>query len=206
MDSMFTDKEKGDEPQERLALTQLRQAWTNEKRSPELLRYEGACVDEISGLIRTKTTQLDNVPQDLKDIYQLDIDRAQYILKAYLRSRLFKIQKHGNFYLKNEPEKLSRAERRFAEKLKDLHSSHFQASFLHCLPVEEAFQSTTTDAMLRAPDLTAFVFVRALVEVGRISCSSGAETYNIELNRDKSYLVKYNDVRSLVEQGKVCLI
>ena len=202
-------------------LKELRTSWINEKRSPELLSFCGEAVEQVSALIRAQhdAVAMADSPRhkDMRDIIQLDADRSEYILKAYLRQRFIKIQKYAFYYLQHESYKLSAAERSFATQLCALQSSHYTSSFLHCLPPQGDYQSVSnpndiSGSMLSSPDLTCFVFIDVVLDnqlhdqVYKVVCGSSTNTYTLELSKGKSYLCKYADIRGLLDQGKVVLV
>ena len=72
----------------------------------------------------------------LANIYRLELERVEYILRSYLRTRLFKIEKNYKYILKNEEQekKLSKEELLYCKKYKDLIEKHFSKSFLNFIP------------------------------------------------------------------------
>ena len=221
MDTDDADDKNALQLEEMHHLRELRISWINEKRSPELLSYSGEAVQQVAALIRAQhdAVAMADSPRhkDMRDIIQLDADRSEYILKSYLRQRLIKIQKYAFYYLEHETYKLSAAERSFATQLCSLQTSHYTTSFLHCLPPQGDYQSVSNPkdiagSMLSCPDLTCFVFINVVLDdhvheqVYKVVCGSSSNTYTLELNKGRSYLVKYADIRGLLEQGKVVLV
>ena len=210
--SFTADKEdQGSSSHEFEALGNLRTVWTNEKRSPELLRFETSAFEEVQSWLKRQQQMVPSISPDMREIYALDCARVEYIMKSYLRFRLFKIQKFAAFYLKKEPSKLSPAEHRFATKFLASVHDHFVQAFLHCLPDDDAFQSTVNEkdyrgSMIREPEMFAFVFARAIEHVGKIACGTAADPYEVTIEKDKTYLVKYADIKGLLEQGRLCLV
>ena len=203
----FLNKEEEVGPQPLLFVRPLFNSWSNEKRAPELLRFDASAVSQAKVFLADRSTEaLAGLPVDIRDIYQLDVDRVAYVLKSYLRLRLFKLQKYYHYYLASETEKLSASERRFAERMAALNKAHMHTAFLHCLPEEEVFQSISTDKMVRKPDIRGFVFARVLQSAGTIMCGSGEESFELLVEKGKTYLARYCDVMMLVEQQKMVLI
>jgi GINS complex subunit 4 len=225
MDSQVTDdgqdKNSTIQLEEMHHLGELRVSWCNEKRSPELLPFAAEAVDQVSILVRSQHDVVADADsprhKDMRDIVQLDADRAEFIIKAYLRIRLVKIQKYASYYIEKESHKLSPSERTFAIKLVSIQAAHFKSSFLHCLPPNDDFQSISnpndiSGNMLASPDLSCFVFINVLndnephLSSHNIVCGTKTNTYTLTLNKGSSYLVKYADVRGLLEQSKIILV
>jgi hypothetical protein len=76
----------------------LRRAWANEKISPEILPYAADVIDEIDLLLaeqeeRVAAMEADSGLSELAAVAKLEVDRIRYLLRSYLRTRLFKIQR-----------------------------------------------------------------------------------------------------------------
>jgi len=111
-------------------LQTLRAAWLHELAAPELLPYEAAAVAYTTAAIERTQTRLDDaslteLPEPVDELRDLDLQRTIYVLKAYLRARLGKIQAHI-FFLMGTPEtppamfdRLSGPERAFAQRFFD---------------------------------------------------------------------------------------
>ena len=208
IDSFSADKES-EIPSEFEYLSTLRRAWLNESRCPEILRFETDAVSEVKAWLRENRES--SVGRDFAELILLNNDRVEYVLKAYLRSRLFKIQSNFMYYLRKEREKLSSSELRFAQSLEDISAGHFHSSFLHCLPGEEVFQSISNESdpagsMIRRPDLNSWVLTEVIERVGRFTIGSGSDSHELDLDIGGVHLVKYADIRPLVITGKLTLV
>jgi GINS complex subunit 4 len=79
----------------------LRRMWINEANAPELLKYENDAVERFSNHLLEKERALD--ARDREDFKEVDIlmdslereelNRAKYVLRAYLRARLKKVER-----------------------------------------------------------------------------------------------------------------
>ncbi|CAG8761837.1 11937_t:CDS:2, partial [Dentiscutata heterogama] len=108
--------------------------------------------------------------------------------------------------------RLSLPEKEFAERYKRLIEEHEHASFLHVLPQEsldvlkEAENGAETSfATVEHPDLNQAVFCRFIKHVGSYSFPSTPQDTEI-LSKDDAYLVKYSDIRRLLEDNSIELI
>jgi hypothetical protein len=79
-------------------LSALIQAWINERAAPELLYYE----EELVNALRTRLEAQMNMIDDRLDhateqnalatvLYQTEVERVKFVLKSYLRARLYKV-------------------------------------------------------------------------------------------------------------------
>jgi len=79
----------------------LRRMWINEANAPELLKYENDAVERFSNHLLEKERALDaRVREDFKEVDILmdslereELNRAKYVLRAYLRARLKKVER-----------------------------------------------------------------------------------------------------------------
>ncbi|KAF3594699.1 hypothetical protein DY000_02025682 [Brassica cretica] len=74
----------------------LKRAWRNEKAAPEILPYEGDLVERAKGQIELVEENIDAYVENGIDplvvsLYQMDLDRTQFLLRSYLRVRLLKV-------------------------------------------------------------------------------------------------------------------
>lgn len=65
----------------------------------------------------------------------MEIERAKYLLKCYLRARISKIERHVLYVVeKDQSSLMSAAEMEFAFKLYEARKNHLQESFLKTMP------------------------------------------------------------------------
>jgi GINS complex subunit 4 len=198
----------------------LRRAWVNEKRSPELLPYEFRTVENIVKIHRPQWTLI-NARQaqwaagrdsHIRDLLIMEADRVEYMLKSYLRFRLYKIQKYARHCL-GDPRRdslLSPAEIRFASNIVSITENAFKSLFLRYLPQgDEYFQSLTASDdpggdMIRRPKLDQTVFVRVNEHIGTISTGNGDDTATLE--KDHDYMIRYDLIKDFLLDNRVYLI
>ncbi|KAF6152874.1 hypothetical protein GIB67_011345 [Kingdonia uniflora] len=194
----------------------LKQAWRNEKASPEILKFQADLVQRSKEQIQLMEDTVEDYEGNGTDpltisLYQMDLDRYQFLLRSYLRTRLQKIEKYTIHISKTEMwNRLSRPEQKFAKRCKDSMEKHLTQSVLSKLP--EGYrsilqQSASSDAedMVPEPQLDTFVFCksnqyREVVQVGE----SGDEQFDFAV--DGLGVIRYTAIRELVETGKVDLV
>eukprot|EP01027_Heterolobosea_sp_BB2_P015760 GEZU01022538.1.p1 GENE.GEZU01022538.1~~GEZU01022538.1.p1 ORF type:complete len:177 (+),score=30.54 GEZU01022538.1:128-658(+) len=152
---------------------ELKSAWLNETFCPEILEYKSEAVEVLKNYVEQKQMELSSGVDDVKEafranIYQLEVDRVQYLLKSYLRERLKKIEKYAQYILstKEMKKRLSPQELKFAEAYLALEQRHFQTSLLDHLP--EGFKEP---GPVMKPQLGAYVYCRVKENVGNIQIS-----------------------------------
>ena len=87
---------------------QISKAIIKERESPEILQYETDMITSLEKLILSQEEALDETSAStttenfFNSIYKLEVERMKYLLKTYLRTRLFKIEKYHLYLIKNE--------------------------------------------------------------------------------------------------------
>ena len=147
----------------------------------------------------------------LRTIFTVEVTRVKYMLRSYLRTRLFKVERYCMHYLDSPDvrERLSQLETTYAENYLRLVAGHLQNTVTTKLP--EAFGNVFKQAsahasndMIPAPDLGKHVFARVLRDLGFIEVYEDGGTH--ELNKGDLYIMRYNMLRPLLENGAVQLI
>jgi len=101
----------------------LQQLLHQEKSSPELLPYQVLLIGQISKRIFDQERQLQRKINDTDDrfyfnVHKMELERVKYLLKSYLRTRLFKMEKHLLYLVeKDQAHLLSEAEMQYAWSL-----------------------------------------------------------------------------------------
>lgn len=99
------------------------QAYINEQAAPELLPYRHDLVERMGEHIREQGQRLDTLAEEgsnelARTLLEWQANRAKFLMRRYLRARLFKIQSNAAFVL-DSPEytaRLSDKEQRFAKE------------------------------------------------------------------------------------------
>ena len=108
--------------------------------APELLPYQHALVETICALINSQDreiaakTQMRANGQALStderfymNILRMELERIKYLVKAYLRARILKIEKHLLFIVeKDQANLLSQPEMDYAWQLYESRKEHFK--------------------------------------------------------------------------------
>ena len=102
-------------------LPQLVQLLHNEKMSPELLPYQERLVHAVSKLIGEQERSLQQSQSSDADdrfyanIAKMELERAKFVLKSYLRTRIAKLERHLLYLVeKDHSALLSNSEMNFA--------------------------------------------------------------------------------------------
>ncbi|GAB2247811.1 hypothetical protein Droror1_Dr00007693 [Drosera rotundifolia] len=157
----------------------LKRAWQNEKGAPEILEYQSALVRRTSQQIHLMEDLIEELTKRGDDplivsIYQMDLDRTQFLLRSYLRIRLQKIEAAMLHVAKTDLwNRLSRQEHNFAQRCIEDMGSHMDESVLSKLP--SGYQSnlkqsnaSDEDDMVPEPNLNTFVFCKRQNSIGAI--------------------------------------
>jgi GINS complex subunit 4 len=118
----------------------MKQLLGQEKMAPELLPYQHALVETICALINSQDreiaakTQMRANGQALStderfymNILRMELERIKYLVKAYLRARILKIEKHLLFIVeKDQANLLSQPEMDYAWQLYESRKEHFK--------------------------------------------------------------------------------
>lgn len=195
------------------AIINLEEAFRREKAAPELLKCETELVNLVGRAVEAQEETLSIEPQNPQEhftgrLYQLDLDRVKYLLAAYLRTRLLKIQSQiMQIVTYDLTEILSPEEYEFAEKYYSIKRNHFTKSFLKELPgnLRELNQKQPGELkdMNEGPDLRKFVFVRVKRNIGVVQLS---DNEYLDLNENGIYLLPYVVAKSFLEDKSLELI
>ena len=197
----------------------LRRAWINEQRAPELLQYETSAVENIMkslrpqwNLISARQAQWTGRDSHLRDLLIMEADRVSYILKSYLRARLFKIQKFARHYLLQGGQSLmSPAEIQFATNILGVSENAYKSMFLNFLPKgDEYFQSLVASDdpagdLVRRPDIEKIVLAKVHETIGTVSTGVTADD-TVTIEKDKVYMIRYDLIRDFIRDSRISLI
>ncbi|KAK9084376.1 hypothetical protein Scep_030847 [Stephania cephalantha] len=142
-------------------------------------------------------------------VYQMDLDRMQFLLRSYLRIRLQKIVKYAIHISKSEAwSRLSEQEQKFAKRCMDDMEKHLNQSVLSRLPygyqsILKQSISSEEDDMVPQPHLDTYVFCKSRTPLGALQIADGEDP--MDVLADFLYLFHYKSIRSFVESGQVDL-
>ncbi|KAJ6429610.1 hypothetical protein OIU84_021085 [Salix udensis] len=196
----------------------LKRAWRNEKAAPEILQFESSLVQRIKEQIELaeqneEIFEANNIEPLTVSLYQMDLDRTQFLLRSYLRVRLQKIEKYLFYVLKTDEylNRLSKQEQMFARRCTDDLGSHLDETVLAKLPDNYRSilkQSITSeeDDMVPAPRLDTFVICKANQYLSGLDFEPDYSMEITEMERDLLTFVCYKFVKKPLENGKIDLV
>ena len=145
----------------------------------------------------------------MRMIYETEVDRVTYLLRAYLRARIIKIQAQALFLARDEEAqaRLSEPEANFASQYAALYQRHvdreaWAAGDTTRLP--EALKQITSVTQLAAPpNIDSHVFCVATRDCPPFAIDGTTET--VELLRGQVALLPYAPLRPFIDEGSVVL-
>ncbi|KAK6461320.1 DNA replication complex GINS protein SLD5 [Scheffersomyces coipomensis] len=202
-------------------------AMINERMAPELLPYKKELLDEVlQRLSNQQQNLLDSheygevnassgvVSSDFKlqlMIIETDIERYNYLVRLYLRTRLTKIDKHAIHYINETME--SDKEIRLSPEEEEYINQHFKIitklynnSFLKKMPPSLTLLDDTAgeESMIEHPDINKHVFIKSISTTPMYIKLDDGEDLPIE--KDGIYVVKYNVIKKYIDLGDIVLI
>lgn len=209
----------GDDYESLIATTDvelLKRAWRNEKAAPEILQFQASLVQRSREQIQLMEETVEEFAESGADpltvsLYQMDLDRMQFLLRSYLRIRLQKIEKYIIHISKTELwDRLSDQEQKFAKRCTDDMEKHLNQSVLSRLPygyqsILKQSISSEEDDMVPEPQLDTFVFCKSKGSIGAFQLDDSGEEI-VDLVADDLYVLRYKSIKPLVESSQIDLI
>ncbi|KAF9594635.1 hypothetical protein IFM89_034257 [Coptis chinensis] len=195
----------------------MKRAWRNEKASPEILEFQSDLVDRIRGQIELNERNVEEFEQNGTDpltisLYQMDLDRSQFLLRSYLRIRLYKIEKYMIYISKTTDmwNRLSEQEQKFAKRCIDDMEKHLTQSVLSRLPfgyqsMMKQSISSEEDDLVPEPQLDTFVFCKSKGSLGAFQLDESGDEI-VDLVADDLYVLRYKSVKPLIENGQIDVV
>uniref|UniRef100_A0A7S1PN95 DNA replication complex GINS protein SLD5 n=1 Tax=Alexandrium catenella TaxID=2925 RepID=A0A7S1PN95_ALECA len=202
--------------------------WQNEKFAPEVLPFDRDVAENISEMVEYVGEGLEEERgegdgQDPNDpdycLRCVDLERIKYLLRDYLRIRLWKLSQWPQHYL--EPaniQYLSDAERQFLREFWNLKKGFFESRLLGGLPTAKQGLDDKMDLldMVRRPALDKHVYARLSESIGPIEVpptstqDTGSSPEPLTLQAGNTYLLRWPIVRNFFLnpelEGKVQLV
>jgi uncharacterized protein YcbK (DUF882 family) len=77
----------------------LKQAWINEHLSPEIQQHQIEFINQISKKLKNQQNKIEEEKESLlkSNLMQLELDKMNYVLKLYTKSRIQKVKKEFFF-------------------------------------------------------------------------------------------------------------
>ncbi|KAK9894843.1 GINS complex, Sld5 component [Cystobasidium minutum MCA 4210] len=185
----------------------------DERMAPELLRWNeeliGRLMQNLEAQTEAASVLLSSGATSKPDeherllLVQMEIERVRWLLRSYLRTRTFKIEKQAQYLLKTPlaRNKMSDVEQGYAERYHALVIKHFQNSVTGNIP--ERLGRLDEDEMVVRPELDQAVFARARRDCPPITLP---DMQLLEMKKGEIHLVRYRSVRALVRDGYVRLV
>ncbi|KAK6254356.1 hypothetical protein SCA6_015661 [Theobroma cacao] len=203
----------------------LKRAWRNEKAAPEILPFEEALVKRAKEQIQLMEETVDEFEESGHDpliasLYQMDLDRAQFLLRSYLRVRLQKIEKLMFYIWKSDTyhHRLSTEEEKFAERcIRDI-GKHLEETVLSKLP--DNYQSllkqsiiSEEDDMVPEPQLDTFVVAKCQRATRPLFLDGSRQSAGFD-NRDDHFqmvpgdlcILRYRPFQEELMSGNISLV
>jgi len=141
-------------------------------------------------------------------LVQTEVERIKFIVRSYVCTRIFKIEKHARFIMTNTDvqTRLTAAERALASRHAAMTDRHFYVSVLQSLPEKQAHLDDTpifVPPMVTEPDKIRPVFVHALQRCPPVRLPNGMA---LEMEKDHISLTPYSVVENLIARGEAELI
>lgn len=208
-------EEDADEEIDWIAL--LRFAFVDERVAPDILVYKADIMASVEDLVSQQTEKIaemeTNADLELERIiYEREMQRTKWLIKAYHRTRIQKLEQHVQYYLHHEQytARLSPAELEYAKRYFTLIGRHATQMILNQLPdgyqsfVKASPQSQTED-MVPAPDFKHNTLMKAAYQSVDISPSEDDPSHMTVYQGD-IILIQYHLIKDLVLAEEVRLL
>ena len=177
-------------------------AWRNEIFAPDILSYKGDYVECMLEVVKAMEESLkgSEVPEIVRSLHQLELERVRYVLSSYLRNRLCKMEKYADYTAAEDYGNLSSEEEKFLREYIEHMDTLFENLALRHMPPN--LRTMDKDKAKVTPNLDDFVFARANENISEVMVEDDV----IKFEKDSVHILKYSAVKSLVEKGRVDLI
>ncbi|KAF7361323.1 DNA replication complex GINS protein SLD5 [Mycena sanguinolenta] len=161
-------------------LEQLTRHWMNERHAPDILPAQDVLLSSLLDHIRRQSETIQLLRGDPSTseeehirimLAQTEVERVKFIVRSYVRTRLFKIENYARYIIANEQvqTRITTAERDYASRHAHLIDRHFYSSVLQSLPESQAglddIPNFIMPPMVTEPDTTRAVFAHALKKI-----------------------------------------
>ncbi|KAH7923223.1 GINS complex, Sld5 component, partial [Leucogyrophana mollusca] len=189
----------------------------NERHAPDILQTEEDLLSRLLDHIRSQSETVQLLRTDPSSseeehfrimLVQTEVERVKFIVRSYLRTRLFKIEKFARFIM-TSPEvqqRLSESETDHARRFARLTDQHFYHSVLQSLPDSQQTlddQPPFVPPIVTEPDKSRAVFVHARQNCAPVRLPDGTA---LEMQKGHISLTPYSVVEQLIARGEVELV
>ncbi|KZV65629.1 GINS complex, Sld5 component [Peniophora sp. CONT] len=196
---------------------QMLRHWQNERHSPDILPGQEPVLNTLLDHIRRQSNTIQLLrsdPDSSEDehfrimLAQTEIERVKFIVRSYIRTRFYKIEKYAQYIVVNEDmhERLSQTELDHAKRCAKAMENHLQTSVLRSLPEDQRAlddEAAFVPSMVTAPDKTKAVFVLALEDCPPVRLPDGN---SLTMLKGHIVLTPYAVIEQLLALGSVELI
>lgn len=211
-------------------IARLKRAYVNEKCAPELLPFEADLVSRVTEQVEHQEGTVSSAraaaaaggggggsgagADDLMaHIYHAELNRVRFLLRAYYRTRLFKIERNAVHVLK-EPEvleRLSEQEREYATNYANAVEEHFGAALgqmpdRYASMLQQIEEEDGEWDMVPSPNLDAHVFARVREDRGEFIVDPNDPDNTMDLTQGDILMIRYRLIKRLLEEGAVDLM
>ena len=200
----------------------LKRAWNDEKNAPILLKFKSTEVARFQTLLASREREIEELENSanesgdgnemlLSAIGREELNRAKYVLRSYLRTRIKKIQQFPVHVLQREQEAVSGKELAFTEELVKAYEVHAQ-SVLANFPLKEyqsAFmefgeEEVGEESMVSHPnEANKMVFIRILEDEGIFNYDDGTDEGDaVDLKKGMILFCKFKQFKGLLETSE----
>ncbi|KAI9463881.1 hypothetical protein HD554DRAFT_2026853 [Boletus coccyginus] len=206
------EEDEGETP-----LQQLIRHWMNERHAPDILPVAENVLAGLLDHIRRQSETVQLLRSDPSSseeehfrimLAQTEVERVKFVLRSYLRTRLFKIEKFARYIMTNLEiqQRLSENEVDHARRFARLTDQHFYVSVLQGLPENQQTLDDKTPflpPMVGEPDKSHAVFVHARKSCPPVRLPDGS---TLTMQKGHISLTPYSVVEQLVMRGEVELV
>lgn len=206
-------------------VSRLKRAYVNEKCAPEILPFEHDLMRRVTESVDAQESTVaasraaagsgaSSATDDLTaHVYHAELNRIRFLMRAYYRARLRKIETHAVHCLK-EPdvlERLSDLEKRYASDYANIVEEHF-SSVLGQMPegyesmVQQIIEEDGAFDMVPEPNMDAHVFCRVREDRGDVMLDPDDPENTMDLERDDILMIRYRLIKKLMEDEAVDLM
>jgi GINS complex subunit 4 len=206
-------------------VSRLKRAYVNEKCAPEILPFEHDLMRRVTESVDAQESTVaasraaagsgtSSATDDLTaHVYHAELNRIRFLMRAYYRARLRKIETHAVHCLK-EPdvlERLSDLEQRYASDYANIVEEHF-SSVLGQMPegyesmVQQIIEEDGAFDMVPEPNMDAHVFLRARERRMNLMLDPDDPENTTDLKKDEIAMIRYRFIKKLMEDEAVDLI
>ncbi|KIK59780.1 hypothetical protein GYMLUDRAFT_169198 [Collybiopsis luxurians FD-317 M1] len=206
-----------EEDKDTSSLSQLTRHWMNERHAPDILPAQEELLATLLDHIRRQSETVQLLRGELSAseeehirimLVQMEVERVKFIVRSYVRTRLYKIEKFARFIMSDASiqTRITTAERAHASRHAHLVDRHFYNSVLQSLPETQSHLDDSPifmPPMITKPDANRAVFVHALRDCPPIRFH---EDLSLEMKRGHISLMPFSFVQHLLLRGDVELI